>query len=248
MSEPQDPPTTPFAFTLQLGGESFSVSGSVPAGECAVEELVPLLLALGESIVAAAIRQRPPERHISCGPGCGACCRQLVPISLSEAGFLRNKVLPGLEPDHRLRVEQRLTEAAATLRESGLWGELRALPGEADRERRQAIGLRYFLNGIPCPFLEEESCSIHPQRPLACREYLVTSPVRHCASPNPHDVAPLPIPKRPSRALVQLDAAATGGPGWQTLIEALSGSPATPARMIPEPVTFLQNFLSQLLT
>jgi hypothetical protein len=41
--------------------------------------------------------------------------------------------------------------------------------------------VRYFLQGVACPFLEAESCGIHPDRPLACREYLVTSrrPLRH---------------------------------------------------------------------
>ncbi|HEY5241787.1 MAG TPA: YkgJ family cysteine cluster protein [Polyangiaceae bacterium] len=36
---------------------------------------------------------------------------------------------------------------------------------------------------VSCPFLEEESCSIHPDRPPICREYLVTS------SPRPRAVA-----------------------------------------------------------
>jgi Fe-S-cluster containining protein len=36
---------------------------------------------------------------------------------------------------------------------------------------------------MPCPFLEDESCSIHPDRPLVCREYLVTSPAELCAGP-----------------------------------------------------------------
>ena len=38
------------------------------------------------------------------------------------------------------------------------------------------LGREYFQLGIPCPFLEEESCSIYHDRPITCREYLVTSP------------------------------------------------------------------------
>ena len=40
----------------------------------------------------------------------------------------------------------------------------------------------YFSQQIACPFLEDESCSIHPSRPVACREYLVTSPAEHCST------------------------------------------------------------------
>ena len=53
----------------------------------------------------------------------------------------------------------------------------------------------YFALGIPCPFLEEESCSIHPDRPLVCREYLVTSPAELCAGPTQEGVTPVPVPK-----------------------------------------------------
>ncbi len=44
---------------------------------------------------------------------------------------------------------------------------------------------RYFHLGIACPFLEDESCSIHADRPISCREYLVTSPAVNCADPKP---------------------------------------------------------------
>ena len=42
------------------------------------------------------------------------------------------------------------------------------------------VARRYFQEQIPCPFLENESCSIHPRRPLVCREYHVTSPAENC--------------------------------------------------------------------
>jgi Fe-S-cluster containining protein len=47
-------------------------------------------------------------------------------------------------------------------------------------EQYRTVHPRYFALGIPCPFLEDESCSIHPQRPLICREYLVTSDPALC--------------------------------------------------------------------
>ena len=48
---------------------------------------------------------------------------------------------------------------------------------------------------MPCPFLEDESCSIHPERPLVCREYLVTSPAELCAGPKQEGVTPVAVPK-----------------------------------------------------
>jgi hypothetical protein len=61
----------------------------------------------------------------------------------------------------------------------------------SDRE----LSVAYFALGIPCPFLEEESCSIHPDRPLVCREYLVTSPAELCSGPVQEGVTPVAVPK-----------------------------------------------------
>ncbi|MEZ5279133.1 MAG: hypothetical protein R2770_01565 [Acidimicrobiales bacterium] len=36
---------------------------------------------------------------------------------------------------------------------------------------------------VACPLLDDGVCSIRPDRPLACREYLVTSDPKHCAPP-----------------------------------------------------------------
>ena len=63
--------------------------------------------------------------------------------------------------------------------------------GRSDRE----LSTAYFAMGVPCPFLEDESCSIHPERPLVCREYLVTSPAALCAGPSQEGVTPVAVPK-----------------------------------------------------
>jgi hypothetical protein len=58
--------------------------------------------------------------------------------------------------------------------------------------------------GLACPFLEDESCSIHPYRPSICREYLVTSPAEHCAELGRKPVASIPVSIRLSEALSRL--------------------------------------------
>ncbi|MBN8458791.1 MAG: YkgJ family cysteine cluster protein [Verrucomicrobia bacterium] len=241
---PNDP--IPFSFSLRIGAETLDLSGSVPDGPCTVTDLMPLLHALCNAVIEAAVRQLPPPAKVSCGPGCGACCRQLVPISHSEAAWLLHEVLPNLAPDHRSRVESRIREASIRLETSGLSDLIRNLPTEADRECRQSIGLRYFLTGIPCPFLENASCSIHPQRPLACREYLVTSPADACASPTPGTIHPVSIPLKPSGAMIRLDAKATA-PGWRTMMDALLDSNRAASRQIPDAIGFLKEFLTELL-
>ena len=69
---------------------------------------------------------------------------------------------------------------------------------------------------MPAPFLEEESCSIHPDRPMACREYLVTSPAENCRAPRADNVEKVVLEADPLPAVVKVENG-----GWVALILAL---------------------------
>lgn len=101
------------------------------------------------------------------------------------AGLVRS-----LEDAQRARVLARFREAARSLESSGM--ERAALLSEA---------VAYFRLGIACPFLESESCGIHPHRPSACRDYLVTSPAYMCSEPMVQPVSILPMRRRVSECL-----------------------------------------------
>jgi Fe-S-cluster containining protein len=150
--------------------------------------------------VQAALAQ---GQTISCKKGCGACCRQLVPLPPTEARRLRDLVNE-LPQQRRSEIQARFADARSRLQQAGLLEDLLDL-GRVRKERRGELALQYFRQGIACPFLEEESCSIHPDRPLVCREYLVTSAAEHCARPSAASVRCVPLPVRASRALARLD-------------------------------------------
>ena len=155
---------------------------TVPSGPVPAADVVPALQGLVNAVVAAA----EAGKAISCRKGCGACCRQLVPISRTEAERLLSTVA-ALPAERRAVLEDRFAAAEAALAAA----DLKERKERPDRE----LSTAYFALGIPCPFLEEESCSIHPDRPLVCREYLVTSPAELCAGPAQEGVTPVPVPK-----------------------------------------------------
>jgi Fe-S-cluster containining protein len=101
----------------------------------------------------------------------------------------------------RAAVLARFADAAAALERAGLSAALldpAKRAGKSDRDSSRSdreLSLAYFAQHIACPFLEEESCSIHPDRPLVCREYLVTSPAELCAGPSQEGVTPVAVPK-----------------------------------------------------
>jgi Fe-S-cluster containining protein len=199
---------------------------TVPAASVPATEVVPALQGLVNAVVAAAeARSADMGKPISCRKGCGACCRQLVPISRTEGERLR-ALIEALPADRRAAVIARFAEAETKVEAAGLADRT----GKSDRE----LSLAYFALRIACPFLEEESCSIHIDRPLVCREYLVTSPAERCAGPAQEGVAPVPVPKLSlaargleddkddwfplallmGRAKARPDAARRTGPDW----------------------------------
>lgn len=209
---------------------------SVPKGPLTPKDLVPLTQKLADAVVNAAVNSvEQSGEKISCKKGCGACCRQLVPISEAEARYIRDLVNDMPEP-RRSEVRRRFIEACRQLEQSGLLAKL--LDHEQWNESEvQPLGLEYFHLGIPCPFLEEESCSIHPDRPVSCREYLVTSPAANCARPSAESIDQVKIPFKLWTALARLDK--VDSPSrfikWVPLILAPEWADQSPSDSTPRP-------------
>jgi Fe-S-cluster containining protein len=162
---------------------------TVPTAPVPATEVIPALQGLVNAVVSAA----EVGKAISCRKGCGACCRQLVPISRTEGERLLD-LIDGLPAARREAVVARFAAAAETLGQGGLAPSLldpAQRAGKSDRD----LSVAYFAQHIACPFLEDESCSIHLDRPLVCREYLVTSPAELCAGPTQDGVTPVAVPK-----------------------------------------------------
>jgi Fe-S-cluster containining protein len=213
---------------VAIGGQPVHLQITVPTGPARIRDLLPVFQGLADVVVDVGEQQvARAGQTISCRKGCGACCRQLVPISPSEARALASMVAALPEP-RQSEVRGRFATALKRLRAAGVLQPL------LDRGREEStplrpLGLAYFRQGVPCPFLEDESCSIHRDRPLACREYLVTSPAVACARPAPETVRCVPLPARASAALRRLERdGAVVDAEWVPLVLALEYAAAHP--------------------
>jgi len=212
MPPPHAPESEVVHFRLRVGAKLLEAEALVPEGPCRIVDLLPVIRALGSGVVQAAEEEvTAAGAAISCRAGCGACCRQPVPIAESEAVMIV-ELIESLPDERRAVVQRRFDEALAKLEASGLLERVRSLDSLPTPEARQDLGRAYFELGIACPFLEDESCSIHAARPLACREYLVTSPASCCASPTPESIELVPVPVRPSVTLFRFDERGEEGP------------------------------------
>ena len=193
-------PGVDFKFRLDAADRSIEASVHLPDEPLHPVEILPVVLSLTDAVVAMSeSRTTENGEAISCRAGCGACCRQLVPVSELEALHLA-QLVAAMPRERRDRVAERFRQACE--RAAPVLERLHAATGDAAVAEMGEAASPYFALGIPCPFLEQESCSIHPQRPSICREYLVTSHPEHCGRLDPVRVKRVPVPVTISSALI----------------------------------------------
>jgi methyltransferase-like protein/Fe-S-cluster containining protein len=203
------------ALKMSIAGRPIEAQIEVPEAPTRPRQLLPILQWFTDEVVEAARGRVEQEgKTISCRAGCGACCRQLVPISRAEAYQLA-ELVERLPETRRSEVRRRFQAAEERLAAAGLLEGLMEPTSLAVDTR--ALGLDYFRLGIACPFLENESCSIHSDRPLACREYLVTSPAENCRQPTAETIEMVDLPARVSKALLAVEQGNAKRPTWVPL-------------------------------
>lgn len=126
----------------------------------------------------------------TCRDACAACCRHLVMLTVPEAHAIAKAVLALPEP-RRTELCRRFEAALNAAQHAGILGPRgarRFLVSEYRGESELAgdVARRYFSLGIPCPFLDHESCTMYDLRPLACREHNVSSDPQHCTTFDHH--------------------------------------------------------------
>lgn len=245
MSHAATPERVLINLTLQVGSEVLQAEVRVPVHPIRPVDLLPILMSMDDAILSVMENEvRGQGKAISCKKGCGACCRQLVPIGDVEARYLA-EIVSEMPPKRRARVEARFAQALEDLERKGMLGRLRQADQLTTKDQRRQLGVDYFACGVACPFLEEECCSIHRDRPLVCREYLVTSPPRYCADPLPQQIARVALPVMLGKVLSRFGDGFGQRPArWLPLVLALEWTANHPEDMarLPGPA-MLENFL-----
>jgi Fe-S-cluster containining protein len=214
----QPPYTLPAQFTFGSGDDQVTAAVSIPFVHRNLTQLLPILYSLSDSVsesVASKLSQT--GQPISCKAGCGACCRLMVPLNLFEAEALAGWIRSQPEAKQQ-ELAQRFETALAKLAAAGLVDRMVSEDWRVQSDSALKVVNDYFSAQVPCPFLEDESCSIYPIRPLICREYLVTSPPEQCsdlAKPVTRVNLPLVLTRVLDSIGAELDP---NRPGWIPLV------------------------------
>lgn len=151
---------------LYAPSEHTTVASLVPAARALADEQMRLLRARLES----------DGRAAPCKRGCTACCRYLVPLSVPEAIRLDDD-LSAMPKQSRNAFRRAFALAGRCINAAG--------PPPAGRGL-EAVAAWYANLQLDCPLLQDDLCSIYPARPIACREFLVTSEPDLCGRHDPH--------------------------------------------------------------
>lgn len=167
-----------------------------------LSELVPMACQLSQAIVDATSRRiEETDRRIACRKGCAACCLYLVPISPAEAYHIRDEIfhLPPIEQNTLFRSCQHTTRQLIAHRiPDALFS-----PTQEHEERLVILSDWYKEMKLPCPFLVNHTCYIYDFRPLACREYFVTSHPSKCLPESTERASQVPMPLRIAEVLAE---------------------------------------------
>ena len=186
--------------TLSVNGAPLEMQMTVPANPVKPHRMLPVFQQMANSFTDLAVKAvKISGKTVSCKAGCGACCRQTVPLAEIEA-YQIAELVENLPERRRREIKRRFEEACRHFQKTG-WFERFDNCADVSEKEREKIIADYFFEGVACPFLEDESCSIHQDRPLACREYLVTSPAENCATFSSETIKTIGLPVKPSESL-----------------------------------------------
>lgn len=245
MAEKSEASRAVLCMALNVCNQVMEIEIKVPTAPIRAVDLLPILMSFDSAVVGVFEKESVRQgKTISCKKGCGACCRQLVPISEIEAQYL-TELVAEMPPERRDRVETRFRQAREELERRGMRERLLQAADLTSPDQWRPMVFDYFACGVACPFLEEESCSIHFDRPLICREYTVTSPPERCADPSQQDIYGVPIPIHFSNLLRRFADGEGNSPyRWLPLVLALNwaSQESKPMPRLPGP-QMLENFL-----
>ena len=177
--------------TLSVDGLPLRLNISVPAKAVKPQVMLPVFQNLANAFTDMAVRQSEAAGDtISCRKGCGACCRQPIPLMEVEIYYIAI-ILNAMPEPRRTQLRARFKAAAAHFRQNGWQQRFEDAGSEAEL---RAANRAYFSEGIACPFLDDESCSIYKHRPVVCREFMVTSPVNACIADDQEAMRKMPVP------------------------------------------------------
>ena len=166
---------------LDFLGELVHFRMGVVEGQARLADIVPAARKLSTKLVLAVLSKLSKDgKFVPCRKGCSACCNYLIPLSVPEVFRLWQEVLT-MPPARGRAIVQSCLEAAKKIL-NNMPENLETNDPTKTNVQIEASRLSKWYSGLElsCPFLSDGRCTIYQQRPMACREHIVTGSVLLC--------------------------------------------------------------------
>ncbi|HBG26574.1 MAG: hypothetical protein A2Y10_16260 [Planctomycetes bacterium GWF2_41_51] len=169
-----------FQFELEISGRVLDFSINVISEEATLSDIVPIARKIS-SKMANAILQGIKEKGINvpCRKGCCSCCSSLIPMSVPEVFRMREEFMAKSNKTSN-RLLRRCIKSAVRILEKTEYSEY--LKDFAKLGKRSVGQVNKWYGELKqvCPLLSGGLCMLYEQRPIACREHIVTGSSDSC--------------------------------------------------------------------
>jgi Fe-S-cluster containining protein len=162
-------------FELDIFGKPVHLGISVAQKQARLSDITPLARTLSTKLAIMALdRLRGKGEFIPCCKGCSSCCNYLIPLSIPEAFRLREEILALPAEQGRAVFQSCLETAKIILDDKPKEFEITESTETNSQMQINQLSKWYASLKLACPFLSDSLCTSYEQRPIACREYIVT--------------------------------------------------------------------------
>ncbi len=183
-------------FELDILGEPVPFDLEVADRSARLADIAPLAQTVSTRLCMATLdRLRTKGSCVPCRKGCSACCSYLVPLSVPETFRIAEELRAMPADESRPLMQSSLDTARTILERMPSDFEVDESATANDGIRSKQLGDWYAGLGLACPFLSDGLCVPYEQRPIACREHMVTSPETSCdiAGNDEPDAVKMPV-------------------------------------------------------
>jgi Fe-S-cluster containining protein len=192
------------SFSIEAAGKNIPFAINVMNDQATLSDIVQPARKLSNEVVLAHQEQIEQKgQKVPCKKGCCSCCSSLIPMSVPEVFRMREDFMEMPNEKSSVLLRNCIQSAQQILKKSRNRACLKDF-AEKGKDKTNQISDWYGELGIVCPFLSGGICSIYEERPLACREHIVTEISTSCKKDSKSKPKVVPMQVSVLEALGQL--------------------------------------------
>lgn len=188
--------------TIATPGKPLHLRIGIIDGPATLSDIVSLARSISDEQCLTVIDHLETNGQcVQCSKGCFACCGYLVTLSLPEV-FRMQKELSAMGAGRYVSILYSCLDSSKKILDIDVLEEYNI----NEKPEMTQISKWYAELDLSCPFLSNGLCGIYEQRPLACREHMVTTSPQSCINNEMNTTEIVDMPVSILEALGQLAA------------------------------------------